>query len=376
MTKESDDSNDCVKPKLTTIPPQLTCVADYEAMVPQFVPGPVFDYIAGGSGNEASLRANAQAFTRWQLMNRLLVDCSRGDTRVSLLQQDFRHPILLAPVAYQKLVHHQGEVESARAANALEAGMVVSTLSSCSLEDISQVHSGQRWFQLYFQPDRSHTLDLIRRAATAGYSALVVTLDATIQATNRRAQRSGFTFPRGVKAVNLQRYAAPPPVSLTPNQSVIFQGMMAEAPKWEDLQWLLQNTPLPIVVKGVLHPDDAQRLVALGVAGLVVSNHGGRALDGVPAAIECLPAIRERVGPDRLLLVDGGIRSGYDVFKALALGADAVLIGRPQLYGLAVAGAVGVAHVLRILRDELELCMALSGCPTVSDIGLHHVRQA
>jgi len=336
-----------------------------------YIEQPVFEYIAGGSGNEQSLRSNLQALQELQLINRLLVDCSKGNTRINLLGQTLHHPILLAPVAYQKLVHPQGELETAAAASALDACMVASTLSSFTLEQIAQEHQGPRWFQLYFQSQRACTLDLIQRAEAAGYQALVITLDAGVQAINRRAQRAGFTLPADVRAENLQGYQAPPPVSLTAQQSVVFQGMMAEAPGWQDLVWVLANTTLPVLVKGVLHPEDARSLLALGVSGLVVSNHGGRALDGVPATAEALPRIRAAVGEDATILADGGIRSGYDVFKMLALGADAVMIGRPQVFGLAVAGALGVAHVLRILLDELEVCMALSGCSNLDEIGAH-----
>jgi len=372
---ESLDAKGKLRAKLQAIPPQLTCVADYESLATEFVAHPVLEYIQGGSGNEQSLQDNLQAFAELQLFNRILVDASHGTTATTLLNQSLRHPILLAPVAYQKLVHADGELETARAATALEAGMVVSTLASCSLEDIAGQHSGCRWFQLYFQPQRQHTLDLVRRAEASGYSAIMVTLDASVQASNRRARRAGFVFPDNVRAVNLQAYAAPPTQSLTPEQSVIFQGAMSEAPSWQDLQWLLDNTSLPVLVKGVLHPADGERLLQLGVQGLVVSNHGGRALDGVPAPVRVIHSMRSALGAKVPLLLDGGIRSGYDIFKALALGADAVMIGRPQLYGLAVAGALGVAHVLRILRDELELCMALAGTPTLADIGPHCLLQ-
>lgn len=376
----TDSSQPTLQPKLQSIPPQLTCVADYEAVAHQFVDHPTLEYIQGGSGDERSLRDNRQAFDDWQLVNRLLVDCTHGSTRSTLLGQALRHPFLLAPVAYQKLVHPDGERETARGADALEAGLVTSTLASCPLEDIAALHGGLRWFQLYFQPQRAATLELVRRAEACGYSAIMVTLDASIQATNRRAQRAGFVFPREVAAVNVPpnrpTHTDQPPVALTPDQSAIFQGAMKQAPGWQDLEWLLQSTELPVLVKGVMHPDDARRLMALNVSGrrlqgLVVSNHGGRALDGVPSPLRVLADLRLAVGDQVPLLMDGGIRSGYDAFKALALGANAVMIGRPQLYGLAVAGALGVAHILRILRDELELCMALAGCPTLASIGPH-----
>ena len=368
MTKETV-AKGSTRAKLQSIPRTIACVADYEQLAGEFLDHPVFEYLQGGSGSEQSLRDNLCVFDEYQLINRVLVDAAQGSTHTSVLDHKLRHPILLAPVAYQKLVHPDGELETVRAADALESAMVTSTLSSFTLESIAEQHQGTRWFQLYFQPQREHTLDLLRRAEASGYSAIMVTLDATVQASNRRSQRAGFAFPQGVMAANLQAYPAPQPVTLSPDHSVIFQGAMSEAPTWEDLQWLLGSTELPVLVKGVMHPADAEQLVEMGVRGIVISNHGGRALDGVPAPARVLPSLRTALGNGVPILLDSGIRSGYDVFKALALGADAVMIGRPLLYGLAVAGALGVAHVLRLLRDELELCMALAGTPTIAEIG-------
>lgn len=358
-------------PALDAIPPDIVSVADYERYAPKHMTAGALAYIAGGSGREQTLQENALAFDRVTILNRLLVDCRQGSTRLSLLGHTLRHPVLLAPVAYQKLVHPQGELATAHAAEALDALMVASTLASCSLEDIANSTSGDKWFQLYWQPAREVTLDLVRRAEAAGYTALMVTLDAPLQSGSRRARQAGFVLPKDVQAVNLQDYPAPAQVVLSPEQSIIFQGMMSEAPQWSDLEWLIRNTRLPVIVKGVLHPADAVRLQQCGVSGIVVSNHGGRSLDGVPASITVLPAIRAAVGHAFPLLLDSGVRSGSDVFKAIALGANAVMIGRPQVYALAVAGALGVAHLLRILRDELEFCMSLAGCPTIDSIGCH-----
>ena len=252
---------------------------------------------------------------------------------------------MLAPVAAQKLVHAEGELATAQAADATETCMVVSTQASVDMETLANTDTAEKWFQLYFQREREHSLQLVKRAEAAGYSALLVTLDTPIQSLSHRAQRAGFVMPDDVVAVNLNGQQPTSQVSLTPDQSIVFQGMMNEAPRWADMDWLLQQTTLPVIAKGVLHPDDAVRLINMGVKGIVVSNHGGRALDGVPATIDALPAIRKALGDDFPLLLDGGIRSGLDVFKAIALGANAVMIGRPQLYALAVAGALGVAHI-------------------------------
>lgn len=347
---------------LSAIPREIGCAQDYEVLAPRFLPAPAWAYIAGGSGHDRTAAANVAAFGRWSVLPRLLRDLRRGSTGVSLAGERFAHPVLLAPVAFHKLAHPRGELETARAAAAAEAGMVVSTLATCTLEDIAASGNPQRWFQLYFQPGRDATLALLRRAEAAGYGAVVVTLDAAIQVASLRAVRAGFRMPDTCVPANL-------PGNPAPAGNRIFQDLMAAAPGWDDLRWLLANTRLPVWVKGVMHPDDARDLRAAGVAGLVVSNHGGRTLDGAPASLDLLPSVRAAVGDDFPLLQDGGIRSGQDVFKALALGADAVLVGRLQLYALAVTGALGVAHMVKLLREELEVCMALAGCATLDDIG-------
>jgi len=357
------------KPKLTTLPPELLGADDYERLAAAFIEPPTLAYIAGGSGDEWTLQENRAAFARVRLQPRLLSDCRQGNTACRLLGKSFAHPFLLAPLAAQKLVHPRGELETARGAAAMDAACVVSTLSSFALEEIRRDVPVTAWFQLYFQPRRDTTLALVRRAEAAGYSALVVTLDTPLQPASRRAQRAGFALPADVRAENLAAYAPPSPVSLASGSSRVFQGLMSAAPTEDDLRWLLASTALPVLVKGVLHPADAERCIALGAAGLVVSNHGGRALDGAPASLDALPAVRRAVGKDVTLLLDGGIRSGGDAFKAIALGADAVLVGRPCLYALAVAGALGVAHLLKLLREELETTMALAGCPTLAQAG-------
>lgn len=353
---------------LDHIPARILSAADYEAEARHYMSASAYAYVAGGSGDERTLAANQAAFSRVQVWPRLLRKLDHGHTRLSLLGHMLSHPVLLAPVAYQKLAHPQGELETARAAAALDTCMLVSTLASCSLEEIAGVAGGEKWFQLYFQPTRQATADLLRRAEAAGYSAIVATLDSVIQTPGRRARLAGFALPEGVRAVNLDPYGPPPAVHLNPEDSVVFQGVMSEAPNWEDLAWLLENTRLPVIVKGVLHPEDARQLQAAGVAGLIVSNHGGRALDRVPASLDVLPLIRQALGADYPLLLDGGIRSGSDIFCALAQGANAVLIGRLQVYALAVAGALGVAHLLRSLQEELAYCMALAGCATLDEI--------
>jgi isopentenyl diphosphate isomerase/L-lactate dehydrogenase-like FMN-dependent dehydrogenase len=350
------------------IPAGVHCARDYESLARGAIPAPTYEYIAGGSGEGVTLAANLAAFGDVSICPRLLADVTGGSTRLGLAGRDRAHPILLAPVALQALVHPRGELDVARAAAAVDACMVVSTLSSHRLEDVATATDEEKWFQLYFQPRRDDTLDLVHRAQAAGYAALVVTLDAAIQAPALSALRAGFRMPAECVAANLHGYAARDEREVPPGQSRIFQAMMRAAPTWADLEWLQAHANLPIWIKGVLHRDDARRLRELGVAGLVVSNHGGRTLDHAPASLRMLPVIRDAVGPDCPLLFDGGIRSGADVFKAIALGADAVMVGRLQVYALAVAGALGVAHMLRLLREELEICMAMAGCASLADV--------
>lgn len=352
---------------LQQIPAEIHCAHDYEWLAQRFLAAPNYAYIDGGSGQDVTLAANRAAFLEWDIYPRVLADVRDGHTRCHLFGRDYATPILLAPVAFQTLAHPRGELDGAQAAAAMDTCMIASTLSSHPLEAIAAASGGDKWFQLYFQPQRDATLDLVRRAERAGYRALVVTLDASIQLPSLRALRAGFRMPPECEPANLRGY--PQPLSQPQaGESRIFQGLMRAAPMWSDFEWLIANTALPVIVKGVLHPDDAQALRARGAAGLIVSNHGGRTLDGAPASLPALRAMRKSVGDDFPLLFDSGVRSGSDVFKALALGADAVAIGRLQLYALAVAGALGVAHVLKMLGEELEACMAMAGCATLADI--------
>ena len=353
---------------LSEIPADLVSLSDYERMAEQFIREDIYAYIAGGAADETSLRRNRSAFDAVSILPRVLTDCRQGGTQTQILSDCLRHPVMLAPVAFQQLVHSEGELATAQACSVLETAMVTSTLASRSLEAIADELDGPKWFQLYFQQDRDFTLSLVRRAESAGYSALMITVDAPLHGIRNRAQRAGFELPDTVQAVNLKDRPPLPSREFDPSQSIVFQGMMSEAPQWTDITWLMSQTSLPIVLKGVLSPADARLAQSIGVAAMVVSNHGGRTLDCVPAALDMLPAVRAVVGESFPLLLDGGIQRGTDVFKALALGADAVMIGRPQLYALAVAGALGVAHMLRLLREEFEVAMCLAGTATVKDI--------
>ncbi|MGE0483218.1 MAG: alpha-hydroxy acid oxidase [Gammaproteobacteria bacterium] len=352
-------------PKLARIPPELIALRDYAERAADHLPAPILAWLDGGSGDERTVAANRAAFARRPLAARVLRDLARGGGATRVLGCALTHPIMLAPVAHHGLVHADGECATAAGAAAATTLYVVSALATRSLADIAAAGPGPKWFQLYWQASREATLALAARAHGAGYRALVFTADAPVSSIPERAQRAGFALPPELRPANV---APPTPRELARGRSVIFQGYMADAPCWEDFAWLARHSPLPLLLKGVLHADDAARAADAGAAGVIVSNHGGRGLDGLPASLDCLPAVRAALGAEATVLLDGGIRRGTDVLVALALGANAVLIGRPQLHGLAVAGALGVAHVLRLLQTEFELAMALAGCARVADI--------
>jgi len=348
--------------------PPLT-LADQAAQAERLLEPAVWAYLCGGAADELTLRANLSAWQRLPLWPRVLRPLAGGHTRTTLAGHALAHPILLAPVALQQLAHPDGELASALAAAAQGAGYVLSTQSSTPLEAVAQAvlgdpGRGPLWFQLYWQADRGFNRALAQRAEAAGYEAIVLTADAPVQGVRDRERRAGLTPPPGVRAVHLRDAPAAPPAAGT-----YCAGLPAHAPSWDDVAWLRGCTRLPVWLKGVLHPQDARQALALGVAGLIVSNHGGRTLDTAPATANALPLVREAVQDALPLVVDGGIRRGTDVLKAVALGARAVLVGRPALHALAAGGALGVAQMLRLLRDELEMAMALTGCRTLADAG-------
>lgn len=359
-------------PARNRLPPEIANLADHELLARQQLDDNAWAYFSGGAGDEITLRANRNAWEALPLWPRVLRPLAGGHTRVQLLGRTLAHPILLAPVAFQRLAHADGELAMAYAAAALGAGVVLSTQASVSLEAVADVvlpdpGRGPLWFQLYLQHDRGFTQALVQRAEAAGYEALVLTVDAPTSGVRDRERRAGFRLPPGVGPVNLAGLPPPPQPDLRPGQSALFDGLLHQAPTWDDVAWLQSITRLPVLLKGVLHPTDARQAVAAGAAGLIVSNHGGRTLDTAPATATALPRVVQAVADAVPVLVDGGIRRGTDVLKAMALGASAVLVGRPAVWGLANAGATGVAHVLRLLRDELEVAMALTGCATLTD---------
>ncbi len=338
--------------------PLCESIAAYEAAAKAALPTTIWDYLDAGSGTGRTRRANESAFDAVPLRPRPLSDVRGGHTRTTLFGQNLAHPFLLAPVAYQRLFDPQGETGVAMAAAAQDTVMIVSSLASQSLEEIAAVGAGL-WFQLYWQSDRERTLRLLRRAEAAGTQAIVFTVDAPVK-------QATLALPPEISAVNLE--PIPDPAPLATGGSVVFDQWMTAAPRWEDLDWLRQQTRLPLLVKGLLHVTDAKRALTAGCDGLVVSNHGGRVIDGTPTTLDTLKAFRQALAPTVPLLFDSGIRSGSDAFKAIAAGAQAVLLGRPAIWGLAAAGPMGVAHVIRLLRDELEMTMALVGCPSVASV--------
>ena len=342
-------------------------IPDYERLAPAHMSEMAWEFMSGGAADELSLRWNHEAYARLRLRPRVLVDVSKIDTRVTLFGREHAFPILLAPTAYHKLVHPEGELATARGAGAAGTTMVVSTTATTSIEDIAAVATQPLWFQLYVQPDRGFTRELVQRAEKAGCQALVVTVDAPVLGPRYREMRSKFTLPEGMERANLRGLKSAKGAQRA-SEATIFSAVQDPTVVWKDIEWLRSLTKVPVLTKGVLNPDDAALAVSAGAAGIIVSNHGGRNLDTVPATLEALPGVVEKVAGRVPVLVDGGIRRGTDVLKALALGATATLIGRPYLYGLAVGGASGVTHVINILRRELQMAMASSGRPTLASI--------
>jgi len=359
-------------PAIEALPTGVANLADFEVPARARVSESAWAYLSGGAADEITLRANRAAWDALQLHPRVLRKLAGGHTRVHLLGRELAHPILLAPIAYQRLFHADGELAVAHAAAAQSAGLVLSAQASMAMEEVAapmraDPQAGPLWFQLYWRDDRDFMRALLERVARAGFEALVLTVDAPVHGARDRERRADFKLPEHIRAVNLGGLKKP--LDLQPGQSALFNGLMPRAATWDEIDWLRAHSPLPLLLKGVSHVDDAREALQRGVTGFIVTNHGGRALDTLPASADLLPYLRAGLGPQVPLLVDGGIRRGTDVLKAMALGANAVLVGRPYVHALAAAGALGVAHALRLLRDELEIAMALAGCKTLADAG-------
>lgn len=346
-------------------------VRDFEALARARLDPASFDYYAGGAGDERTLAENEAAFRRLTFCPRVLAGTEHVDTSTELFGCRVAVPVLLAPTAFNCLGHPDGELAVVRAAGAAGTIMCCSTASSQTLEDIAATATGPLWFQLYIYRDRAITTDLVRRAETSGYRALVLTVDTPRLGRRERDVRNHFVLPAGVALRNLDRYGQSEATRWSEQSSFTqyVHRMFDPSVTWEALTWLRSVTALPVVIKGILSPVDSSLAVEYGAAGIIVSNHGGRQLDGAVATIEALPRVISAVDGRIPVLVDGGVRRGIDVLAALALGARAVLIGRPYLWALAVGGETGVCQVLEFLRAELELAMALTGCARVSAIG-------
>jgi isopentenyl diphosphate isomerase/L-lactate dehydrogenase-like FMN-dependent dehydrogenase len=357
--------------------PELPCEpgALEELARERFAPEP-FGYVAGSAGTEGTARANRAAFERWRIVPRFLRDVSQRDLSTTVLGTPFPAPVGLAPVGVQGIVHPEAELAVARAAGALGLPMVLSTVSSYPLEEVAATGAGPKWFQLYWPRDRDVAASLIARAKAAGFSALVVTLDTFILAWRPRDLSRGYL--PFLHRMGLANYESDPAFLAglekspddDPGAAVLhWMSMFGDPAKtWADLVWMREQWDGPLLLKGVLHPDDARQAVDAGVDGIIVSNHGGRQIDGEIASLDALPDIVAAVGDRATILLDSGVRTGADVIKALALGAKAVLLGRPYIYGLGLAGEAGVTHVLRSILAELDLSMALAGTRCIDDL--------
>nr|WP_199332226.1 alpha-hydroxy acid oxidase [Fischerella sp. FACHB-380] len=348
---------------------------DYEQQAQKCLSPMTWDYYASGAWDEITLRDNHAAFDRIKLRPRVLVDVSSRNFTTKILDQPLQMPLLIAPMAFQCLADPDGELATAKAASSAGVGMVLSTMSTKSLEEVAQVYHSQTpdaplWFQLYIHRDRNLTRALVERAEAAGYQALCVTVDAPVLGRRERDTRNQFTLPPGLQLANLTTLCG---LNIPKQQGesglfTYFAQQLDPSVTWQDLEWLQSISPLPLAIKGILRGDDTVRAVACGAKVIIVSNHGGRQLDGAIASLDALAEVVKAVDGRAEVIVDGGIRRGTDILKALALGAKAVLVGRPVLWGLAVDRQAGVDHVIEILRNELDLAMALSGCAKLEDI--------
>ena len=332
---------------------------DFEKIAEGIMTKMAYEYVASGAADEFTVKWNREAFDKIKIRTQVLNDVSKLDTKVSLFGQELPYPILIAPTAFHKIMHPEGEIATARGAGAASAIYVVSSFTTTPIEEIARVATQPLWFQLYVTDDRAFVKDLIQKVEALGCQALCVTVDTSVTGTRDRQQRIKFHLPAELKA--------PYMIDMT----IGSQGQALSYKKsltWKDIEWLKSFSKMPILLKGILNPEDAEKAIQIGAAGIIVSNHGGRNLDTVPATIEVLPHVAQKVNKRIPVLMDGGIRRGTDVLKAIALGATAVLVGKPICFGLACGGSEGVTKTLTILRKEFEVAMALSGRPTIASI--------
>jgi 4-hydroxymandelate oxidase len=334
------------------------------------LPQLAWDYFAAGADDERCVARNCAAYERIALHYRVLVDVAQRDLATTVLGQRIAMPVAVAPTAFHKLAHRDGELAAVRGAGDAGTLFVLSTLSNTAVEDVVAAATGPVWFQLYVYRDRGATEALVHRVEAAGCRALVLTVDAPLLGRRERDIRNRFALPPHLAIENLHAagYARMPPAAGDSGLAAYVADLLDPSLTWPALAWLRSITSLPVLVKGIVRADDAVRAIEHGAAGVVVSNHGGRQLDASPATIDALPRIVDALAGRGEVLLDGGIRRGTDVVKALALGARCVLVGRPVLWGLAAAGRAGVAAALGALRRELDLAFALCGCPDVASV--------
>lgn len=362
MTLEQSEGDESV--------PQPVNLEEYEAMAREHLPRFAYDYIAGGAESERTVERNRLAFNRYLLRPRVLAGIEQPSLQTTVLGSPIAIPIILAPTACQRLAHDDGELASVRAAASAGTACIASTLSTCSLEEIAGVAGGPLWFQLYWYRDRALTEWLVRRAAAAGYAAICLTVDTPVLGRREREIRDHFALPAHLKFANFvdSERSDMPPVADGSSLAAYIADQLDPSLTWADLRWLKSLTDLPLVIKGIMNGDDAQQAVEAGAAAIIVSNHGGRQLDSLPGTIEVLEEVVACVSGRCEVYVDGGIRRGTEVVKALALGARAVLIGRPYLWGLAAGGQQGVRNVLDLLANEITNVLMLCGCPGVTQV--------
>jgi lactate 2-monooxygenase len=386
MAHFGDLVNEIYSGGLAGVRPELPMTADgLEAAAREALPAEAFSYVAGGASTERTVAANREAFTRWRIVPRMLRGVTARDLSTTIVGTSMAAPVLTAPVGVLGLVHPDADLAVARAAAALGLTSVLSTVSSATLEDVAAATpDAARWFQLYWPRDPELAESLVRRAETAGYQAIVVTVDTWSLGWRPRdlaLAHLPFLHAKGIAnylsdPVFRARLDVPPEESAHAMQLAVRAWLEVfgnPALGWSDLSLLRRWTRLPILIKGICHPDDARAALDHGVDALVVSNHGGRQVDGARAALDCLPDVVAAVDGRAPVLLDSGIRCGADVLIALALGAQAVLLGRPWVYGLGLAGQRGVAHVLRVLLADLDLTLALAGYASPSELGAHSV---
>ena len=352
-------------------PPELPInLLEYQPLAAQRLSRMAYDYYASGATDELTLRDNRAAFERRKIRFRVLAGVGQRSSRGEVLGAPFEFPVLIAPMAFQGLADADAELATARAAGAAGTVMILSTLSNVALEEVVAAGPAPVWFQLYVYKDREATAALVRRAEAAGCQALVLTVDAPLLGRRERDVRNRFHLPDGLQAKNLHAagYGQLAPVASDSGLAAYVGSLLDPNLSWEDLTWLRSITKLPVLVKGVVRGDDAERALSAGAAGIVVSNHGGRQLDTSVATLDCLEEVASAVAGQVPILLDGGVRRGTDVLKALALGAQAVLLGRPILWGLGSRGQAGVEHVLELLKAEFDQALALSGCSSLAEV--------